>query len=127
LYQSGKLRKDREKELDDIGLRWSVLVTTPWDAMYDTLVQYVTERKSANNNNTWDGNVPANHKTNGNPSRALGRWINRQRSAYGKGTLKKEYVDKLSELGLRWSVHERKAVVSGSSPDDDDDDDVQSV
>jgi hypothetical protein len=119
LYQSGKLRKDREKELQDIGLKWSVLSTTPWDAMYDTLLQYVTERKAANHNITWDGNVPANHKTNDNPPRALGRWINRQRSAYGKGKLKQEYVDKLNKLGLRWSVHERKVVVSSSAPDEE--------
>jgi hypothetical protein len=93
--------------------------------MYDCLLRYVTELKSANNNkSTWDGNVPANHKTDDNPPRALGRWINRQRSAYGKGKLKKEYVDKLNELGLRWSVHERKGIVSSSSPDEDD---VQSV
>jgi hypothetical protein len=106
LYQSGKLRKDREKELEDIGLRWSILLTTPWEDMYDSLLRYVTELKSANNSkSTWDGNVPANHKTDDNPPRALGRWINRQRSAYGKGKLKKEYVDKLNELGLRWSVH----------------------
>jgi Helicase associated domain len=122
MYQAGKLRKDRQKQLEDIGLRWSVLSTTSWDAMYDTLCQYVKERKAAADpNRAWDGNVPANHKTNDNPPKALGRWINRQRSAYGKGQLKKELVDKLNAIGLRWSVHERRAVVSSSSPDNDDD------
>ena len=121
MYQAGKLRKDRQKQLEDIGLRWSVLLTTSWDSMYDTLCQYVEERKAADPNSSWDGNVPANHKTSDNPPKALGRWINRQRSAYGKGTLKKEFVDKLNAIGLRWSVHERRAIVSGSSPDNDDD------
>jgi hypothetical protein len=117
LYQSGKLRKDRQKELEDIGLRWSVLSTTSWDTMYDTLCQYVKERKAVDPSNVWDGNVPANHKTNDNPPKALGRWINRQRSAYGKGKLKKEFVDKLNAIGLRWSIHERRTIVSSSSPD----------
>ena len=39
-------------------------------------------------NSSWDGNVPVNHKTNDNPPRALGWWINRQQYAYGKGNLK---------------------------------------
>ena len=61
----------------------------------------------------WDGNVPANYKTDDDPPRALGRWINRQRSAFMKKKLKKEYVDKLNMIGLKWSVHER-----GKFPED---------
>ena len=79
-----------------------------------TLLQYVKERNASDGKNAWDGNVPANHKTSDNPPRALGRWINRQRSNYMKGKLKQEYVDKLNSIGLRWCVHERKVV--GSSP-----------
>ena len=62
----------------------------------------------------WDGNVPANHRTTDVPPRALGRWINRQRSAYGKDKLKKDYIEKLNQIGLKWSVHERRP---GSYPD----------
>ena len=57
---------------------------------------------------TLSGNVPANYRTNDNPPRALGRWINRQRSAYVKDKLKSEYVEKLNKIGLKWSVHERR-------------------
>ncbi|KAI2511094.1 hypothetical protein MHU86_3229 [Fragilaria crotonensis] len=60
LYQSGKLRKDREAELEAIGLKWSVLSTTSWQSMYETLVEYVEERKTIDGD--WDGNVPANYK-----------------------------------------------------------------
>jgi hypothetical protein len=106
LYQSGKLRKDRQLALEKIGLKWSMLATTPWDSMFETLEEYVKEK--TRNGAKWDGNVPANYKTNHDPPRALGRWINRQRSAYGKKKLKREYESKLQDIGLKWSVHERK-------------------
>jgi Helicase associated domain len=130
LYQAGKLRKDREtvshfshakskphvshfgvfiKELEAIGLKWSVLSTTSWESMYETLLLYVQERKDAEGE--WDGNVPANYKTNDTPPKALGRWINRQRTAKQKHKLKKEFADKLNLLGLKWSVHERRSII----------------
>ena len=105
LYQAGKLRKDRQIALEELGLKWSMLSSTSWEAMYETLRAYVAERKAREG--TWDGNVPANYRTTDNPPRALGRWINRQRSAFTKGKLKSEYVDKLNSIGLKWSVHEK--------------------
>lgn len=105
-YQAGKLRKDRQLALEQIGLKWSMLATTSWESMFDTLCEYVEEKTK--DGEEWDGNVPANHKTEDNPPRALGRWINRQRSAFGKDKLKSEYVAKLNEIGLKWSVHERR-------------------
>ena len=142
LYQAGKLRKDRQKvgllshftqvfdsdcssslifvlqELEDIGLKWSVLLTTSWDSMFETLCEYVKECKAADPNNCWDGNVPANYKTDDNPPKALGRWINRQRSAYTKNKLKKEFVDQLTAIGLRWSIHERRGPNVVTNDDD---------
>ena len=111
LFQAGRLRKDRQIALENIGLKWSMLATTSWDSMFNTLMEYVNERKKESGdgkgNGSWDGNVPANYRTNDNPPRALGRWINRQRSAYTKNKLKKECKDKLNVIGLKWSVHER--------------------
>jgi hypothetical protein len=89
-----------------IGLKWSVLSTTSWQSMYETLLEYVSGRKAADG--TWDGNVPANFKTSDHPPKALGRWINRQRTAHQKHKLKGEFVDKLNSIGLKWSVHERR-------------------
>ena len=127
LYQSGKLRKERKILLENVGLKWSMLATTSWDGMYETLKEYSEQqtKKSGggddvNQPSVWDGNVPATYRTNDNPPRALGRWVNRQRSAYAKKKLKKEFVDKLNELGLKWSVHQRH----GEQDDDDVDDDV---
>lgn len=75
--------------------------------MYETLLEYIKEREEFDGG--WDGNVPANYKTNDVPPKALGRWINRQRTAHQKSKLKKEFVDKLNEIGLKWSVHERRS------------------
>lgn len=106
LYQCGKLRKDRQLALEKIGLKWSMLATTSWDSMYETLVEYVEEKTK--NGSKWDGNVHATFRTSHDPPRALGRWINRQRSAHVKKKLKAEYASRLSALGLKWSVHDRR-------------------
>ena len=109
LYQAGKLKKERQEELEQIGLRWSVLSTTSWDTMFDSLLKYAQARRDENPPEMgWDGNVPANYKTAENPPKSLGRWVNRQRSAYAKNKLKQEFVEKLEVAGLKWSVHERK-------------------
>lgn len=105
MFQAGRLRRDRQDQLEEIGLKWCMLASTTWDSMFESLVAYIQDRQQGGKK--WDGNVPANFKTDDDPPRALGRWINRQRSAYVKKKLKKEYVDKLSELGLKWSVHDR--------------------
>jgi len=107
LFQAGKLRKDRQVALEKLGLKWSMLDSTTWDAMYGNLIRYIEEKKATSGE--WDGNVPANYRTQDNPPRALGRWINRQRTARVKRKLKPEHVDKLTVLGLKWSVHERTA------------------
>jgi len=108
LYQAGKLKKERQEELERIGLRWSVLSTTSWDVMYDALLEYADDRRAENPESGWDGNVPANFKTDDNPPKSLGRWVNRQRSAYAKNKLKQEFVARLEQAGLKWSVHERR-------------------
>jgi hypothetical protein len=94
------------KELEKIGLKWSVLSTASWDSMYESLVEYAELKKK---DGDWDGNVPANYKTEDNPPKSLGRWVNRQRSAYAKDKLKDEFVEKLEVIGLKWTVHERKS------------------
>lgn len=107
LFQAGKLKKERQVELEKIGLKWSVLSTASWQSMYEALCKYVEEKKALDPNHSWDGNVPANHKTNDSPPKSLGRWVNRQRSAYAKKKLKKDFVDKLESIGLKWAVHDK--------------------
>jgi hypothetical protein len=111
LFQAGKLKTDRQVQLEQIGLKWSMLVTTSWEAMFESLVGYIEDCKKGGA--IWDGNVATHYRTNDNPPRSLGRWVNRQRSAFAKKKMKKEYADKLSEIGLKWSVHERLNDVEG--------------
>ena len=82
-----------------------------WDEMFDCLVSYVKEEKEKSTkglsdeeitNWEWSGNVPTNYKTQDN--KALGRWINNQRSAKSKDNLKPEREVKLVSTGLKWSV-----------------------
>jgi Helicase associated domain len=120
MYQAGKLRKARQLELEKIGLKWSMLATTSWDSMFETLEKYVSHQTK--DSNVWDGNVPANYKTDDNPPRSLGRWINRQRSAFIKRKLKQEYIDKLNAIGLKWSVHHRHGDNGTEDCDDFDSD-----
>lgn len=73
--------------------------------MYEILVEYVDNRKAVAGD--WDGNVPANFRTTlHSPPRPLGRWVNRQRSAHQKLKLKAEWFEKLSSIGLKWSIQE---------------------
>merc|ERR1712032_430051 len=76
--------------------------------MYEALCKYAKQKKTNSPTNEWDGNVPANYRTQDNPQKSLGRWVNRQRSSYSKNSLCKDHIDKLNKIGLRWAVHEKK-------------------
>jgi hypothetical protein len=105
-----------KQKLDEIGLKWSVLNNVSWENMYDELAAYAKERRAEDPNNAWDGNCPTKHETQ--DGKALGRWVNRQRTLYTKQKLKKEYVAKLEVLGLKWSVHERPRTTTPSNVTD---------
>jgi hypothetical protein len=106
LFQAGKLKSERKKLLEDIGLKWAVLSTTSWHTMSDALCDYVENKRNADPNSKWDGNVPAGYETE--DKKKLGRWVNRQRQAYANKKLKKEFVDNLEELGLKWVAFDSK-------------------
>lgn len=82
-----------------------------WEDMFECLVRYIEEiREMATRHMNeeqkaawiWDGNVPTSYKT---PcGKALGRWINNQRSAKAKDTLKDDREVRLVSTGLKWSV-----------------------
>jgi hypothetical protein len=82
-----------------------------WEEMFECLVNYVKEQKAKETGGIseedairweWTGNVPTMYKTNN--GKALGRWINNQRSAKSKGSLKPEREQRLVGTGLKWSV-----------------------
>ena len=79
--------------------------------MFDCLVSYVKEQRAKETGGMseadakkweWSGNVPTMYKTA--DGKALGRWINNQRSAKSKGSLKPEREQRLVSTGLKWSV-----------------------
>jgi hypothetical protein len=79
--------------------------------MFDCLVKFIeeTREKSTKHMNEkqkaawiWDGNVPTSYKTR--CGKALGRWINNQRSAKAKEALKDDREVRLLSTGLKWSV-----------------------
>lgn len=82
-----------------------------WDNMFGALLKYVEERRVEETKNmtpeekaawTWEGHVPTVFKTK--DGKALGRWINNQRSAKGKDQLREDREDRLVAAGLKWSV-----------------------
>eukprot|EP00985_Skeletonema_marinoi_P001632 scaffold658_cov110-Skeletonema_marinoi.AAC.4 len=115
LFQAGKLKKERQLDLERIGLKWSVLLTTSWTTMYDGLCAFVEARRKQSPSGVWDGDVPPNYKTNTNPPLSLGRWVHRQRSAQTKGQLKDDQVQKLEMLGLKW-FEEGEELAQQSTP-----------
>ena len=82
-----------------------------WEDMFKCLVRYIEETREMATRHMndeqkaawiWDGNVPTSYKT---PcGKALGRWVNNQRSAKAKDTLKDDREVRLVSTGLKWSV-----------------------
>ena len=79
--------------------------------MYDCLLAFVEDRRKEETVDMteaekkewiWDGNVPTTFKSK--EGKALGRWINNQRSAKSKGALKDDREQRLIDAGLKWSV-----------------------
>ena len=50
-------------ELEEIGLKWSVISTAPWDTMFEALSDYKKMKIALDPKVGWDGDVPANYKT----------------------------------------------------------------
>jgi hypothetical protein len=82
-----------------------------WDSMFECLLLFIDDRKTEENIDLseedckdwfWDGNVPTTFKSKDN--KALGRWVNNQRSAKSKGVLKEDREKRLVDAGLKWSV-----------------------
>lgn len=101
-----------------------------WDEMYECLIKYAEIKRaegmkylSGKQKETyeWDGNVPTTYKVcqlvhslifvfcahlvflKTPDGKALGRWVNNQRSAKAKGNMRRDREEKLESTGLRWS------------------------
>jgi hypothetical protein len=84
-------------------------IDSQWEDMFKVLVRYIKETREMATRHMndeqkaawiWDGNVPARYKT---PcGKALGAWINKQRTA--KAKLKDNRELRLTSICLRWNM-----------------------
>ena len=102
----GTLKDDREVRLVSTGLKWSASYS--WRQMLCELEIYVHEQMK---DGAWNGNVPTNYKIKSSTapcpeddSKNLGRWVNKQRSLFHAGKLKKERQRDLKRTGLKWGA-----------------------
>ena len=91
LFNKDKLTPERIQRLDDLGFVWDVL-TEQWERGFSELTIF------KNSNNAC--RVYAQDKT---PTGfALGVWVSTQRTAYKKGQLTPERIQRLEALGFIW-------------------------
>jgi hypothetical protein len=97
LRKQGRLEQERTARLDAIGFTWD-LRREQWEAMFAALQDY---RRA-----TGDCDVPQAWSEN----RKLGNWVMMQRTAYKAGRLDGEQIERLTAIGFRFSVGDRKLV-----------------
>jgi Helicase associated domain len=101
MYQSGKLKKERQEKLERLGLKWPKHAVT-WDEMRLLLVDYADQQRRRTGQ-PWDGQVPVDYQTGGDPPRWLGKWVQKQRSTRAKRKLQKHQEEQLTKMGLQWA------------------------
>ena len=88
-HKKGKLSEERVQKLDALGFVWDPLSTQPtWDERLGELMNFNAKHGHCN--------VPQGQKP-------LGTWVDNQRTAYKKGKLSGERVQKLDALGFVWN------------------------
>lgn len=83
----GKLSKEREDKLNELGFEWDV-VNTNWEKNYQSLVAFKNAMGHCNVPMKW----PANEN--------LSKWVSNQRSKMARGKLTAERVKLLQQIGL---------------------------
>ena len=95
VYQQGRLSSDRVARLEQLGFVWNPRVTS-WEVMFVALAAY---RQSTGN-----CSVPARWKDN--PK--LATWCNEQRVAHNSGKLSDDRINRLQEIGFRFSFRSHR-------------------
>ena len=91
-YRDGKLKPERIKLLEDIGINWHLKQCYSWEEMYILAAEYYKT----------NGNlaIPRSYKA---PNGAnLGTWLSSQRQKYRQGKLAKEKTLALENIGVVW-------------------------
>ena len=92
-YKANKLSIKRIALLNQIGMIWDAQVDYDkcWEDMFLKAKDYYQKH----------GNLRVNTRNS-----ALGKWINSQRTAYSKGELKKDRIEKLNSICMVWDIYE---------------------
>jgi superfamily II DNA or RNA helicase len=91
-YRKGILTAERIAKLEKLGFEWEV-TTARWDELFDDLIKYKEE--------TGDYKVPTIYK----PNQELAYWVTVQRRSYKNGTLSKDKITRLKEIGFTLDVY----------------------
>jgi hypothetical protein len=96
-HASGGLTEDQQERLEALGVQWIMTLGTraaAWEKRYNELVVYRRTHGHCN--------VPVLEES------GLGRWLDKQRTAYKKGwsKLTPERLKRLEALGVQWDRYE---------------------
>ncbi len=89
LARGGKLRRERTERLSDLGFIWDPFEAY-WEEMFSALVKYQSSYGNCN--------VPAEAREH----RELGKWVNRQRMLYRRGSLTPSRINRFNQIGFVW-------------------------
>ena len=93
-YKSKNISNDLIKRLEDINFIWDIS-ESQWKTMLETLKEYKEEQG--------DCNVPSSYLKN----KSLATWVMNQRADYNEGTLSKDRIKHLTNIGFKWRFKQR--------------------
>ncbi|MCI8280672.1 MAG: helicase, partial [Lachnospiraceae bacterium] len=96
--EKAALSQEQARRLELIGMKWEPKREAAWERSYTAACEYRKEYGSLE--------VPVSF-TARNGIR-LGKWVRRQREAYQTGSISRERMQKLEEIGMLWQVQDRR-------------------
>lgn len=98
-YESGVLSEEKIDALKEINFDFCKnYISFDWTDYYETLVQYIQNNKDTNINSIRRDVVYCELK--------LGEWLHRQRNDYAQGTMERDKINLLEEIGIIWNLVE---------------------
>ena len=97
-YKKGILSEDRIKLLENIGMKWSIMLILEWEENYKLAEEYYIKNDHLE--------IPQNYKVTLEDGTIvnLGYWINNQRRLYKKGILSEDRIKLLENIGMKWEI-----------------------
>jgi len=92
-FKRGTLSAERQKRLEEIGMKWTSVQTRTWLSYYNLAAEYYQEH----------GNLQVHLRYETSDGIKLGTWISSQRGFYAQGKLKAEQIQMLEAIGMEWN------------------------